>query len=340
VTTSTSRSASASEIPGGLGRCARRRARLRRAALLALLLPAAPLAGYESDQYSHRLEPIADAAPQLNRVTNEALAAIASRWRGPEDRGHFAFEVYRELGGLHWVDRIERYAMRSEAIEKLPQYRWRSVFRGAPIWATRVNFVFGVGATIRIGDSLVGSDKLGHFVSQGLKYFRSHLAGWREERIAWRGEFNERWLFGQLTTSVYSNADLVANWEGYRFYRSLFEDGAVAGEPAIVRFAAGRAAVARPFDWRDHVNDYWDEALNPSHLSPALARYLAAKLPELCPDYARRPQAFVPDDETALAARYAAIGIRPRPEFRLDRVCDGAPTRTAGYGGAGTDRGN
>ena len=74
MTTSTSRSASASEVPGGLGRCVRRCARLRRAALLALLLPAAPLAGYESDQYSHRLEPIADAAPELNRVTNEALA--------------------------------------------------------------------------------------------------------------------------------------------------------------------------------------------------------------------------------------------------------------------------
>jgi hypothetical protein len=328
VTTSTSRSAFASEAPGS-----RRRAPAAAAALLALVA-AAPLAGYESDQYSHRLEPLADAAPELNRVTNAALARIAARWRGPEDHGHFAHEVYRELGGLHWVDRIERFAMRSESIDKLPQFRWRSVFRGAPIWATRVNFLFGVGATIRVGESLVGSDKLGHFVSQGLKYFRSHLAGWSEERIAWRGEFNERWLFGQLTTSVYSNADLVANWEGYRFYRSLFEDGVVPGQPAIVRFAHGSATLARKFDWRDHVNDYWDEALNPSHLSPALARFLAGRLREYCPDYARRPLAFVPDDDAELAARYAAIGLRPRPDFRLDSVCDRAPVRTAGAAAA------
>jgi len=303
---------------------------LRRAATVSALFVLTPsLAAYESDQYSHRLEPIADAAPELNRVTNAALAEIAERWRRTEDRGRFAFEVYQKLGGLHWVDRIERYAMKSESIEKLPQYRWRSVFRGAPIWATRVNFLFGVGATIRIGDTLVGSDKLGHFISQGLKYYRSHLAGWNEERIAWRGEFNERWLFGQLTTSVYSNADLVANWEGYRFYRSLFDDGVVGGKPAIVRFTPAGVEIGRPFDWRDHVNDYWDEALNPSHVSPALARYLGAKLLEFCDQYAERPEAFVAENEARLAARYGAIGIRPRPEFRLDHVCASRTAKTA-----------
>lgn len=304
------------------------------AALLASALVAAPAAAYESDQYSHRLAAIADAAPVLDAAVDAALARIAAGWRRGEDRGRFAFEVYQELGGLHWVDRIERYAMKSPAVERLPQYRWNSVFRGAPPWATRVNWLFGVGATIRLGDTLVGTDKLGHFISQGLKYYRSALAGWSEERIAGRGRFNERWIFGQATTSVYSNADLVANWEGYRFYRSLFEDGVVAGKPAIVRFGPGGATIARGFDWRDHVNDYWDEALNPSHLSPGLARYFARRLPALCGDYARDPAAFVPRDEAALAARYAGLGLRPRPELRLDRVCGGVAAAAAGAGAA------
>lgn len=304
--------------------------------LLVAALAAAPLAAYESDPYSNRLETIADAAPALDGVVDAALAQVAAGWRRGEDRGRFAREVYRKLGGLYWVDRIERFAMTSPTIDKLPQRRWRSVFRGAPVRATRVNFLFGVGATIRLGDTLVGTDKLGHFFSQGLKYYRSALAGWSEARIAGRGEFNERWIFGQATTSVYSNADLVANWEGYRFYRSLFEAGVVAGKPPIVRFGAGGATIARGFSWRDHVNDYWDEALLPSHLSPTLARYFARKLPELCPDYARRPAAYVPRDEAALAARYAAIGLRPRPELRLDRVCGDAATAAAsGAAGSG-----
>jgi hypothetical protein len=307
-------------------------------AALVATLAAPPLAAYETDQYSHRLVEIADAAPYLNGVVDAALGRVAARWRRGEDRARFAFEVYQELGGLHWVDRIERHAMKSPAVERLPQYRWRSVFRGAPPWTTRVNWLFGVGATIRMGDTLVGTDKLGHFISQGLKYYRSALAGWSRERIAWRGEVGERWLFGQATTSVYSNADLVANWEGYLFYRGLFEDGVVADKPAMVRFGPAGATLRRGFDWRDHVNDFWDEALNPSFLSAGLSRYLARKLPAYCGDYARAPQAFVPRDEAALAARYAGLGIRPRPELRLDRVCAGAAI--AGAATARVETGN
>ena len=301
------------------------------AAILGALAVAAPSPAYESDQYSNRLEPIADAAPELGRTVDVALRRIAARWRGGADPSRFAHEVYREIGGLHWVDRIERLAMKSSSIEKLPQFRWRSIFHGAPFWATRVNFVFGVGATIRLGDTLVGSDKLGHFVSQGLKYYRSHLAGWSEQRIAGRGRFNERWIFGQLTTSVYSNADLVANFEGYRFFRSLFESGIVPGKGPLVEFAGGRAAIRRRFAWSDHVNDYWDEALNPSFLSPALASYFRARLPELCGEFDRKPAAFVPAAEASLRERYAPLGLREAVEFRLDHVCD-APSLSLALG--------
>jgi len=287
----------------------------------ATLAVAATAHAYESDQYSNRLLPIADAAPELDRLTNEALTEIAEEWRGGPNRQRFAHEIYKRLGGLFWVDRIERVAMKSPEVEKLPQYRWRSIFRGAPFWATRVNFFFGVGATIRVGDTLVGTDKLGHFMSQGLKYYRSRLAGWNEERIVRRGQIGERWIFGQLTTSVYSNADLVANYEGYLFYRSLFEDGVVGGKPAIVEFAHGRATLNRKFTWRDHVNDYWDEALNPSFVSPALGRYLKETLPGLCDEFSRQPEAFVPSRGAALKQRYAAIGLREAPQYRVDRVC-------------------
>jgi hypothetical protein len=301
---------------------ARARSRKRNGAvLLAAVLVALPARGYETDQYSNRLEPIADSQVFLDAVVNRALAGVAARWVGSEDRLRFATEVWDQLGGLFWVDRIERLAMKSPEVERLPQHRWQSIYAGAPFWATRVGFFFGVGRTIRLAGSLLGSDKLGHFFSQGLKYYKSHLEGWSEERIAARGEFNERWLFGQWTTSVYSNADLVANWEGYRFYRSLFEDGIVPGKGPIVRFVNGHAEILRPFAWSDHVNDYWDEALNPSHWGPSLERAMHPKLETLCPEFARDPAAWVARDDAALARRYAGIGLRPAPENRLDSVC-------------------
>lgn len=295
---------------------------MRRSAPLALAaVLAAPALAYETDQYSNRTLPVADSTAVLDARVNEALGRVAAGWRGPEDRWRFAVRVWRELGGVHWVDRIERFAMRSPEVEKLPQHRWRSIFAGAPFRARRVNFVFGVGRTIRLAGSLVGSDKLGHFFSQGLKYYRSHLDGWSEERIAGRGRFNERWLFGQLTTSVYSNADLVANWEGYLFYRSLFEPDVVAGKGPIVRFEHGRAELLRPFTWRDHVNDYWDEALHPSHWSPLLERSLRPKLARLCPELLAAGARLAPRGGPGLTSRYASLGLRSEPENRLENVC-------------------
>lgn len=295
----------------------------RRATALALAVAAgaAPLAAYETDQYSNRLTPIADAAPVLDRQVNRALAEVAAAWRGPEDRWRFARKVYWRLGGIYWVDKVEKFAVESPEIERLPQFRHQSIFAAAPVYATRVNWFFGVGATIRLAGSLVGTDKLGHFFSQGLKYYGSHLIGWDERHVYGRGRFNERWLFGQLTTSVYSNADLVANYEGYRFYRSLYESGIVPGKGPIVEFRDDRATIDRPFAWADHVNDYWDEAAFPSHLSPDLERYLLGALPRLCPEFARDPAAFLPKREAELAERYRDVGLKPAPELRMDRVC-------------------
>jgi hypothetical protein len=136
-------------------------------------------------------------------------------------------------------------------------------------------------------------------------------------------------IFGQLTTGVFSNADLVANYEGYLFYRSLFEDGVVDGKGPIVGWQGDRPQLLRPFDWADHVNDYWDEALNPSFLSPGLQRWMDKTLPSLCPDFRQDPEAFYPHNGTALAQRYAQLGLKTALWNRLDQVCREEPESAA-----------
>lgn len=282
---------------------------------------AARLAAYESDQYSNRGVPTADAADELNRMVNADLEHVAARYRRPPAPGRLARRVYRRLGGRHWVDKIERAAMRSDRIERLPQRRWRSIYGQAPLCATRVGFVFGVGRTLRLAGSLVGSDKLGHFFSQGYKYFRRYVRGGSAQETVRKGAFAERWLFGQWTTGVFSNADLVANYEGFLFYRGLLEDGVVTGKPALFAWRDGRLVQQRPFDWADHVNDYWDEALNPSWLSPPLQRYMARTLDSLCDDYRSAPHLFVSGNEDELRQRYRELGLKPAPHNRIDRIC-------------------
>lgn len=287
--------------------------------LLAACGLAAPAGGYETDQYHDREVPLADSTAVLDARVNAVLAEIAASWRGPADEMRFARAVYWKLGGPHWVDRIERFAMRSPEVARLP--RGRTIYDFPPLFTSPVLFFFGVGERFKLADVQIGSDKLGHFFSQGYKYFRRVRRGWPEERFVTWGSRVEGWLFGEYTTRVFSNADMVANYEGLLFYRSLFAEGAVPGKGPIVAFADNGARILRPFSWRDHVNDYWDEALNPSLFGTSLGRHVSRQLAELCPLYAARPQLFVPAHEEELARRYAHIGMKDARYNRLDRFC-------------------
>lgn len=296
------------------------RRRLRAGLLLALLL-AVPAGAYECDQYTGRDAPLRDSLAPLDALVEQGLAQVVAAWRGPRDDLRFARKVYWALGGFHWVDKVERYAMDSPDIDRLP--RGRTIYTHAPMFAGRVLFFFGVGETLEVGGVRIGSDKIGHFFSQGFKYFRRERHGWTERRfIGWASRV-EALIFGEFTTGVFSNADLVANYEGLLFYRSLFEDGAIPGKKAIIRFENGRAWQERPFTWADHVNDFWDEALNPSYLGKQLQRHVARRLPELCPLYRQDPGRWVAKGEEGLERRYAHIGMKDARFNRLDQVCAG-----------------
>ncbi len=276
---------------------------------------------YETDQFSNRLEPIEDATELLDGRVNQSIGDAVADWKGRRNDRKVVNAIYHDIGGHHWVDRIERWAMKSEDVERLQPDRRNSIYSGHPIWASRVAKLFGVGPTIKVNDTLIGSDKLGHFLSQGRKFYFRYLRYEDEERAAEQSAYTERALFGQMTTGVYSNADLVANYEGYRFYRSLFEDGIVPGKPAILAWEGDRWVVQRPFTWADHVNAYWDEALNVNHYDGLLYPYIRDRLLTFCPDYFEAPERYDIENEEALKTRYAHIQLRDTSELRLSAIC-------------------
>lgn len=276
---------------------------------------------YETDQLTNRGQAIGDSTDVMNRKMNQTLEKIVEEW----DRGHdemaFVNAVYREIGGIYWVDRIEKWAWQNPEIDKLDIPRYGSVFAGEPIWATRVTALFGVGGTIRLNNELIGTDKLGHFISQGRKYYRRFRRYGSEERAAEQSHLTERAIFGQLSNGIFSNADLVANYEGHRFYRSLFEDNIVDGKPSILRWEDDHWVIQRPFDWADHVNEYWDEALNVNYFDAALYGRMHDKFITYCPDYWKRPSLYTVVNEDRLKQRYALLGLRDNSQLRLDSLC-------------------
>jgi len=282
----------------------------------------APLAAaYETDQFYNRSQPIADSTEVLNRRVNETLVEIVANWKKGEDERAFVDSVYHELGGHHWVDKLERWAMKSPEVEKLETPRYDSIYAGMPFWSTRATFFFGIGSTIRVHDQLIGSDKIGHFYSQGRKYYRRYLKTGSEEDAARQSAFTERAIFGSGTTGSYSNADLVANYEGHRFYRSLFENDIIPGKTAILRWEDGGWIMQREFDWADHVNEYWDEALNVNRYDDLIYKHMRIRMVELCPQYWENPSLFAIENEEALKARYSHLQLHDSWHMRLDALC-------------------
>jgi hypothetical protein len=296
---------------------------VRAAVWLLALASALGVEAYETDPFQNRAVATADAREVLNREVNRTLAELVEHWRGPATEARMVDAIYHRIGGRHWVDKLERWAMRSPEVEKLPTPRRRSVYAGHPFWSVRVAAVFGIGPSFRVAGVLVGSDKIGHFLSQGRKFWRRYQRSHDEALAARQSAFTERAIFGSATTGVYSNADLVANYEGHRFYRSLFEDDVVAGKPAILVRDGERWRIQRPFDFADHVNPWWDEALYPNAYDGLLAPVMQRRLRQLCPEVAARPELWTVSAEVdaALAARYALLDLRDRRDWRMTALC-------------------
>ena len=282
---------------------------------------------YETDAYQNRGVATADAGVVLNREVNAALADIAAHWRGPVSDARMVDAIYHRIGGHHWVDKLERWAMHSREVEKLPTPRRASIYAGMSLCAARFGRLFGIGPSFRVAGVLIGSDKLGHFLSQGRKFWRRFARSHDEVQAARHSAFTERAIFGAATTGVYSNADLIANYEGHRFYRSLFEDDIIPGKPAIFVRSESGWHQQRAFDFADYVNPWWDEALYPNAYDRLLAASMRRRLIDLCPDVAAAPQLWdVPAAiDSELAARYAHLELRERRDWRMGVLCAETP---------------
>jgi ankyrin repeat protein len=130
----------------------------------------------------------------------------------------------------------------------------------------------------------MGADKIGHFVSKGyilfVEYRKSIRSGtdpataWQEAvQIGHSDNFflSEKGLLGYVTSGVFSNADLAADYRGMKFYQNLTQPVTVDGRerPPMLVLQDGRWALA-PHVRRDSdflttfFTDHFDEALNPS----------------------------------------------------------------------------
>lgn len=123
---------------------------------------------------------------------------------------------------------------------------------------------------IRVGDVIVGTDKLEHLFGMGFQYFdRFYLRGHSLRRVLKRGIFFEKTILGGniLATGVFAYSDLAANFNGMRFWNSMLQKrddvlGKEHNQGPYLSCDAGKWTQIKDIDFSPYLDLGSDESIN------------------------------------------------------------------------------
>jgi hypothetical protein len=267
--------------------------------MLVLLAAATLVRAAEIDSFTDRNATLTDSTRALERRLNASLASGVERAnRSPSVCNEEA--LYAELRhalASPFIGHVLTESLNGDdALDRRLILRADSIYRDLDLLDNISVHWKDLSAVVRVGDVLTGVDKFGHFFVEGWSYFETaNLDG---EGIAaamdW-GERSEETYFGFYTTGVRSSADLVADFDGMRFWRRVL---GAADDPLKARWRSNRPYVrckrrfliagkrrwkqVRKFDLDDYVTPAWDEAVNCcAYRNPEIESLVQARIAEL-----------------------------------------------------------
>lgn len=159
---------------------------------------------------------------------------------------------------------------------------------------------------LRVGRVLIGGDKLGHFIAQGLQYYERRVVSSQqflgplettpEAELGWELELGD---FGLEGAGVISNGDLAANAAGAEFFAHLLSRPEHDHSAYIKETRSGTFEQNRNFQILDYITDDWDEVINPSYVLSGqplqLVRdaFVAGGPQSICAQYRSAPVEFM-----------------------------------------------
>lgn len=237
----------------------------------------------EVDQFTPG-RPLKDSSQRLEKEINRRIHEAVRRANGFYARPQQSKKVHHRIRAQCDVKRLytqlesqlarpligqlETFAEQSAEVDKRRVSFPQSVYRQYDS-AEAPTLVLSerMAAVIRIHDVEIGSDKLGHFFTEGLSYFEvtSRLRDGVSEALVF-GQWSESVYFGAQTTGVFSYADLTANFNGLRFWNRILahQPDPLSGEQPepYIRCINKRWQVSQPFRWAGYVDQGWNEAVN------------------------------------------------------------------------------
>jgi hypothetical protein len=272
----------------------------------------------ETDNFTCRSRPLEDSIGAVDALVNAKIHEAVGRAnaRGACDASCLVRELQKSVGAnvrnpLTGIGHARLAGM----VENAPgidrcHLKFKESIYGARPYNQPWLFVFNgrimfLSDSIRLAGRVVGTDKINHFIREGLAHWRAvHEDGVGIESVmahelgapGWQLRLNENGLKGMTLTGVLSYADLAASYSGFRFWSDLLTPD--MPDSFVTRDATtGRLAQRRPFSFVSYVSDAWDETINRSAFHPVLAKQVATALRDRSmdvPDASCRPLTELP----------------------------------------------
>jgi hypothetical protein len=312
-----------------------------------------PARGTETDQFYAWDRGLEDATDAVNEKINteivEALKRINGRRTPCPCRN--AQKAIRDHLYYAFFGRLDLWAAKTAEVDRIPKtaddeqlFRHRYLYREtSPFDPIRR---MPPSPTIEIRGVRMGTDKLGHFFSDGAwieKPYRRALAkGASDEEALNRAlRFSlvtERTVLGMGASGVFSLADSEANYQGLLFYRALCD-----GPDAALELTPSGWSLKRPFDISAYVSPEWDESWQPNVYSPLRWGKVKPVMQRYCrllhdPEVKRRRAFYATrDTETpteAIVRELVAAGKLDDPRgFTIEAACASSVIETSAGSG-------
>jgi hypothetical protein len=233
--------------------------------------------GSEIDSFTRRYETLEDASEIINLRANTLLVESVERAnQGPNCNYEKLYkEIRKDFNIILRNSKFINYIVQSPDISRHKIDRKNSIYKNHGIFdgyllarpaADRDGI--GMGMTMNFNGSYIGTDKFEHMFGQGFNYFQKYYQKGETLRRTLRiGIANERFILGgnRFATGVFTFADLVANFQGMRFWNHILqkrEDLLGENLGPYVSCKDNKWMVVKQIDFKNYVDDGFDEAIN------------------------------------------------------------------------------
>lgn len=232
----------------------------------------------EIDQFKGRDVKLQDALETINSKANTLFEDAIIKANEDE---HDCSEkpLYKELRKKfrnQYTSEFSKWLVQTDEIEKISTKTSESIYRDFTWYQAIVIGLFSkisdpAGQTMRVNGVFIGTDKFEHFLGSGYNYFKKHFLKEKSLKKAMKiGLKAETGLLGAYTTGVMSYADMVANFNGMRFWNTMLGkrlDPLTGLEVSpYLTCDDGKWKKLRNIDFSVYIDNAWDEGINCSWL--------------------------------------------------------------------------